>query len=246
MIKRYALNYFAATHGFDKVATGHNLTDEVTSLVVNFFNGDIHYLQRSLPIVNSEIDMLVPRIKPLFYIAEQEIIMYAYYNDIQHIATECEYSPQSPNIDIKRILQDLDDDRRGMMLQLMKKYQKVLLPLIKAEVATEKTQNIRQKKCLMCGMPTNHAKCAFCRQKTNILERIRQWEKFSKTLNEPSKVSSIPEISKTEPSTLEPPSSDTTEMDQNFEENESENSSESLPDQHDTDENDDSDLDHEF
>lgn len=176
-IKRYVINKFAAEHGFTKVATGHNLTDEVTALMINFFNQDLRFLSRTRPMMDSGVDMLVPRIKPLYYIAEQEIIQYAYHAKIDHEYTACEYAENSPNLHIKQILQDMENDRKGLMLSLMRQYQKVLLPLIEPHQRTSDKK--REIKCTICGMPTTQKKCSFCRNQRVLLDRIRQLEKLT-------------------------------------------------------------------
>ena len=154
------------------MATGHNLTDEASSFVTNFFNVDLHFLTRSKPVVDSGVDLLIPRIKPLFYVAEPEIIMYAYYSDIKHESIECEYSSESPNLQIKQVLESLEQDRRGLMIMLMRKYQKVLLPII--EAGATKTVPQMNRKCQECGMPASRNKCAFCRNKKILLKHLKQ------------------------------------------------------------------------
>ncbi|MBA7570565.1 tRNA(Ile)-lysidine synthase [subsurface metagenome] len=46
LLKRYHINKFAVDNDFSVVLTGHNLTDEATSLVNNFFNVDIGFLKK--------------------------------------------------------------------------------------------------------------------------------------------------------------------------------------------------------
>ena len=46
LLKRYHINKFAVENDFSVVLTGHNLTDEATSLVNNFFNVDIGFLKK--------------------------------------------------------------------------------------------------------------------------------------------------------------------------------------------------------
>ena len=127
--------------------------------------------------LDSGVDLLIPRIKPLYYISEQEIIQYAYHANIEHEFVECEYSEDAPNLHIKSILQDMENDRKGLMLSLMRQYQKVLLPLIEPHQKTKEKK--REMKCILCGMPTTQKKCAFCRNQRVLLDRIRQLEKIT-------------------------------------------------------------------
>jgi len=223
-IKRYVINRFAAEHGFTRVATGHNLTDEVTALVINFFNQDLRFLSRTRPMMDSGVDMLVPRIKPLYYITEQEIIQYAYHAKIDHEYTACEYAENSPNLHIKQILQDLENDRRGLMISLMRQYQKVLLPLIMPHQKTSDKK--REIKCTVCGMPTTQKKCSFCRNQRVLLDRIRQLEKINNPeLTSPSLSPSFDDIDNlSENSEIEP------DLDSDFEDNTNISSDEEIPD----------------
>ena len=123
LIKRYLINRFAILNGFTKVATGHNLTDEATTLLGNFFNVDMELMSRAGPITITESDNLVPRIKPLYYIYENETILYAYYANVEHLPTECEYSIDSPTLNIKRSLDKAEELRRGTMMNMVKKFQ---------------------------------------------------------------------------------------------------------------------------
>jgi uncharacterized protein (TIGR00269 family) len=169
--KRYSINKFAAEHGFTKVATGHNLSDEATALLVNFFNGDINFMVRSGPINDNHIPMLVPRIKPLFFLSEEEITLYAYYNHIPFVSIECKYSEMSPNPHIKRELQHLSTSRPGLMLSMMRQYQHVLKPILAAH---SKPEQPIESYCKICGMPSTQKRCAFCRQQTVLMKRFRQ------------------------------------------------------------------------
>lgn len=170
MIKRYAINKFAKDHGFTRVATGHNLTDESVSLIINFFNMNLNFLGRSHPLVDSRVEELVPRVKPLFYVTEQEVILYAYYARILHVSTECLYAKESPNLEIKRIFQELDSDRKGLFLGMMRQYQKKMLPLFTPAKGLVKPRTLTH--CSSCGMAASSNKCSFCRNKSLLLARL--------------------------------------------------------------------------
>ena len=126
LLKRYYTNKFAVDNGFSVVLTGHNLTDEATSLVNKFFNVDIGFLKKPGYFLESKTKNLISRLKPLFYINEEEIAMYAYLDNIEHLPTECPYSAQAPNIKIKKTLLEIEQYRRGNMISLLRRFYKVL------------------------------------------------------------------------------------------------------------------------
>jgi len=166
--KRYLINKYAVENGFTAVATGHNLTDEATSLVNNFFNVDLTFLGRSGPVNDSQVPGMIPRVKPLFYISEEEIMMYTYFAKIPHFSSECPYALQSPNTKLKTVLKELELSRRGNMISLLRRYQKVMKPVIRAKKFDKKpTVNT----CQTCGMTSLGKICSFCRTLTTLQDQ---------------------------------------------------------------------------
>ena len=166
--KRYLINKYAVENGFTAVATGHNLTDEATSLVNNFFNVDLMFLARSGPVNDSKVPRMVPRVKPLFYISEEEVMMYTYFAQIPHFSSECPYAPQSPNTKLKGVLNELETNRRGNMISLMRRYQKVMKPVIRAAKFDKKPA---VSTCQTCGMTSLGKVCSFCRTIATLQEK---------------------------------------------------------------------------
>ena len=171
LLKRYSINHFAAKNGFTKVATGHNLTDEATTLLSNFFNVDIELMSRAGPTTITNAVGLIPRIKPLYYIYEKETILYAYYADVAHLPTECEYSLDSPMLKLKRSLNKVETIRRGNMMNMMHKYQQDLKPMLFAKIPEHKTTD---NQCDICGMPTYLDTCAFCKTKARVMGQLEK------------------------------------------------------------------------
>ena len=170
-LKRYLINDFAYTNGFTSVATGHNLTDETTQLVNNFFNMDLNFLAKSGPVADVHLSKLIPRVKPLFFISEEEIVMYAYFAKIDHLGTECAYSRHVPNTQLKRVLKDIEVYRRGNNLSVARRYHKIMQPVIKNAISSGKTVD---RVCEICGFPTYAKKCSFCKTVGVLTERFHQ------------------------------------------------------------------------
>jgi uncharacterized protein (TIGR00269 family) len=171
LIKRYTINRFAALNHFSKVATGHNLTDESTQLIGNFFTSDIELMARSGPSTITEAEMLVPRVKPLYYIYETEMILYAFYAKVKHVGTECPYVVESPMMKVKSFMEKVEGHRRGTMLHMMRKYHKKLRPVLFEAIPEHK---MVENNCIECGMTTNIDKCAFCRMKNRMQNELAQ------------------------------------------------------------------------
>ncbi len=171
LIKRYYINYYAVKNNFTKVATGHNLTDEVTQLMSNFFNGDIELMSRSGPITTSNVKGLVPRIKPLYYTYESEIILYSYYENIPHAIGKCPYSTGSTTNNLKRSILEIEEFRVGNMFRLLRRYNAELKTILYKKIPIEKMQ---ENVCKQCGMPTYLDHCAFCKTVNRLQEDLQK------------------------------------------------------------------------
>lgn len=172
LFKRYYINYFAVKNGFTKVATGHNLTDEASQLISNFFSTDIEQMSRAGPITLNDVEGLVPRIKPLFYIYETELIMYAYFAQVEHLPTECAYATDSPVISAKKSLEKIEGFRRATMMNLVRDFQKTMKPILAAQIP-EEHQVV--KKCTQCGMTTYLEVCSFCTTTNRLKEQLKKY-----------------------------------------------------------------------
>jgi tRNA-5-methyluridine54 2-sulfurtransferase len=172
IFKRYIINRFASENEFTVIATGHNLTDEFTSLMNNVFNVNLTMLSRSEPIAKKKVKDLIPRVKPMFYISEEEIMMYAYFENIEHLATECVYSNQSPSIKMKKVFQEIESNRKGNMIATVRRYYKKIQPVIHSAVYKEDNNS----HCKKCGMLTYSNKCNFCKTIKFLQDRFKQAE----------------------------------------------------------------------
>ncbi|MHA1584077.1 MAG: TIGR00269 family protein [Promethearchaeota archaeon] len=170
LFKRYFINKFAALNGFTKVATGHNLTDESTQLLGNFFSIDMELMARAGPKTITNVEGLIPRIKPLFFIYESELFLYAYYQRIPHVIGACPYSSGSTMHKIKRTIWKIEEIKRGNQMNMVLNFQKELREILIKTVPED--QQIARK-CSVCGMPTYLETCSFCKTKKRLQEQIQ-------------------------------------------------------------------------
>lgn len=100
VFRRQALDRGAVYLHADKIATGHNADDIAETVLMNVLRGDVSRLDRSTHILTGGgagggggTDSPLPRCKPFKYSYEKEIVMYAYYQQLEYFTTECVYAP---------------------------------------------------------------------------------------------------------------------------------------------------------
>ncbi len=171
-IKRYMFN--RAARNFDSIATGHNLDDEIATLMGNVLNWQTEYLARQYPVLESR-DSLKKKIKPFVFVSEYETATYAFVENIPYILEECPYSTGAKSIFYKEILNRVEERMTGTKLRFLSGFLKHRhLFLASGE------RKIDLKPCIKCGYMTTSDICQFCRLKERINDKRRQsWQKFS-------------------------------------------------------------------
>ncbi|KAK6110527.1 Cytoplasmic tRNA 2-thiolation protein 1 [Brugia pahangi] len=94
VFRRRALDRGAIECGAHIIATGHNADDMAETVLLNVLRGDLARLQRCTEIVTG-LEGCLPRTKPLKYVFEKDIVMYAHFNRLDYFSTECRYAPDS-------------------------------------------------------------------------------------------------------------------------------------------------------
>ncbi len=161
--RRYALDIKAKEIGADKLAIAHNLDDEAQSILANYLRGDLLRAARLGPKPYVIEGVFVQRIKPLLFIPEKEIALYALLKDFSLDFDECPYASSSFRWDIRNILNQLEDKYPGIKFNLVRTYEKIM-PCIKDMLP--KTIN----KCKICGMPTSREICKACEIKQTLVD----------------------------------------------------------------------------
>ncbi len=161
--KRYYMNRYAKQLGYNIIATGHNLDDEVAVLFGNTLHWDIKYLKKQYPVLREE-GGFIRKVKPLCKITEKESAMYAFFNDIEYIEYECPFSEGASSIEYKEILSKIEEKHPGTKLQFYTNFLKNMYPIIKEHYEKESQINI----CKICGEPSFSDICGMCRLKKAV------------------------------------------------------------------------------
>ena len=91
VFRRNILNKTAYEIGASKMATGHNLDDEIQSFLMSFARGDTIKFSKYGPKLDVIHPKLVPRIKPLWNTPEKDVGTWAVLNNINIHLDECPY-----------------------------------------------------------------------------------------------------------------------------------------------------------
>lgn len=161
VLRRKALNLKAKELGATKLATGHNLDDEAQTVLINLLRGSVVRLAR-LGVKPPRLwEGFVPRVKPLRYIPEREVALYAYLSGFKLYEEECRYVRLSMRDEVRWMLNRLEAKHPGMKYAVVGAIDR-LAPLIDKEVKVE------VKPCRHCGEPTARDICRPC----EVLEEV--------------------------------------------------------------------------
>ncbi len=156
VLRRRALNKAAKELKATKIAVAHTLDDEAQTILLNFIHGDIFRASRITPTSGLKTGHFVQRIKPLCEIPEDEVALYAYFNDIRFQSVNCPYASQALRTEIREFLNKLEENHPSTKYIIYRSFEKIR-PMLKSGVSTD------MKECKICGEPSSKSICEPCR-----------------------------------------------------------------------------------
>jgi len=157
--KRHLFNAFAIDHGYDVVATGHNLDDEAAVLLGNVLRWDLEYLGRQQPVL-PQSDGFARKVKPLIRLGERETAAYCVLQGIDYQVEECPMAEGNKHLGYKEILNSVEDRSPGTKAAFLFGFHERGHDRFAADTAARRTE---LSPCTSCGAPTPGDVCAFCR-----------------------------------------------------------------------------------
>lgn len=161
VFRKYLLNRTARELGCTKLATGHNLDDEVQTILLNFLQGDIARLARLIP--QRVQKGLVMRIKPFREVYEKEVVVYGLLHGLPMDMNECPYSHFPVRDVVRDFIYTFEEKYPGRKFSIMRSFE-ALIPCLK-----QMFPQIDLNECERCGEPTPKRICQAC----VLLEELR-------------------------------------------------------------------------
>ena len=153
VIKKWILNKIARKLKADKLATGHNLDDEAQTFLMNIFKASPKLSASTGPITRNILDkMFIPRIKPLFYVAENDVRVYSKKKNLPVVYEKCPCALDSYRIQVRKFMDTLSE----------KEKQNIMTNFDRVSGKIQKIKDTRIGYCEICGEPARNKLCKKC------------------------------------------------------------------------------------
>jgi uncharacterized protein (TIGR00269 family) len=153
-MRRSLMNQAARELGARKLATAHNLDDEVQAIMLNYIRADFSRLYRLGPAYSAK-EGFVPRIKPLREVPEKEMALYALLKRINVHIGVCPYA-RGIHSEIRDFLNKLEENHPNSKFMVLRMFDRMKPSLLKA------VPDFEIGKCERCGEPTSTNTCKKC------------------------------------------------------------------------------------
>jgi tRNA-5-methyluridine54 2-sulfurtransferase len=154
VIKKSILNKEVRKLKADYIATGHNLDDEAQTFLINILKG-CPELSANTGVVTKNISdkKFIPRLKPLFYIPEDEIRKFSKKQKLPVHYESCPCLTDSYRKQVREFLWTLDNKKKQNIINNFEKLQPKIEKLKTGEGV---------KYCEKCGEPSRGKICKKC------------------------------------------------------------------------------------
>ena len=153
VIKKWILNKEGRKLKAKYIATGHHLDDEIQTFLLNLFKGSPQ-LSANTGIVTKNISdkKFIPRIKPLFYVFEDDIKKYSQNKKLPVNYNKCPCAIDSYRIQIRDFIKKLPKKNKE---NIMENFDEMSILL-------EKKKDLNIGYCEICGEPSRRKICKMC------------------------------------------------------------------------------------
>jgi uncharacterized protein (TIGR00269 family) len=163
VLRRKALNVAARRVGATKIATAHTLDDEVQTVLMNIFRGDISRLVKEKPLTDEVHPRFLQKVKPFCEIPERESTLYAYVKKVCFQDVPCVYSNEAFRNEVRSMINRMEALHAGTKFAVFKSVERMRHALgasLEKEIFVD---------CIECGEPASSGLCRAC----ELLKQIR-------------------------------------------------------------------------
>ena len=176
--KRYVFNRVALEHGYDVMATGHNLDDEAAQLLGNVLRWQTPFMARQSMVLPATEAGMARKVKPLYRLGEREMAAYCVIKGLDYVVEECPMVGGNTVLRYKDALNELERHSPGTKAQFLFAF---LDRVRDQHFAGADAEADSLAACSECGQPTTSrgngsVVCAFCRTRTRVLRSIERAE----------------------------------------------------------------------
>ena len=157
VFRRALINKAAREMGATKIATGHNLDDEVQGIMMNYLEGNIDNLTKLGPKTESKAEEFTVKIKPLREIPEYEIGLYVVAKGLDVHFDSCPYAMQSFRAEVSDLINKLNEKHPTIKYSTLRGYDK-----IKKALGNSLDKQYSSSRCKICGQPSANELCRAC------------------------------------------------------------------------------------
>ncbi len=157
VIKKWILNRYARELKGSIIATGHNLDDEAQTYLLNVLKGNPILSLTTGPITKNIKDKkFIPRIKPLFYVAENDVRSYSKKMKLPVNYEKCPCAIDSYRIQVREFLNTLSTKEKENIIknsqEILKNFKKKIKKIQYCEICKEPSRNKICKKCELMNL----------------------------------------------------------------------------------------------
>ncbi len=154
IVKKWLLNKHARRLGADKIVTGHHLDDEAQTVIMNFLQGNLMLAANGGPRTGIVYDKkFVPRIKPLYFVPEEDIRKYCEIKKLPFVNEKCPCAASSLRIRTREFANTLNKEEKERIVESFLR----ILPQLSKKFKDEKIVY-----CRICGEPARNEICKKC------------------------------------------------------------------------------------
>ncbi|HEX5457344.1 MAG TPA: TIGR00269 family protein [Candidatus Nitrosotalea sp.] len=158
ILRRRAIDFGAIDLKVDVIATGHNLDDMLQTFIINLISGDTKKIGWMDPDTSEN---KIRKIKPFCEIYENEIIFYAFTNEIPFQSEECPHMNEGIRTEIRNFLNSLEKRHNGIKNNMYKS-------VLKISTTIKDSNNLEWRTCSKCGNECTGDTCSVCNTLTNL------------------------------------------------------------------------------